>query len=70
MDMSASLAQIEPFVYERTSTQRGSISAEHGLGLMKAEKIHYSKSPEAVSVSILSYCHLHEVCTTAEVPDD
>ncbi|PAN09890.1 hypothetical protein PAHAL_2G056100 [Panicum hallii] len=47
------LAQIEPFVYEWTSAQRGSISAEHGLGLMKAEKIHYSKSPEAVSVSKL-----------------
>ncbi|KAJ1288059.1 hypothetical protein BS78_02G059800 [Paspalum vaginatum] len=44
------LAQIEPFVYEWTSKQRGSISAEHGLGLMKAEKIHYSKSPEAVQL--------------------
>ncbi|TVU41973.1 hypothetical protein EJB05_15537, partial [Eragrostis curvula] len=43
------LAQIEPFVYEWTSAQRGSVSAEHGLGLMKAEKIHYSKSSEAVS---------------------
>ncbi|GJN10052.1 hypothetical protein PR202_ga28111 [Eleusine coracana subsp. coracana] len=48
------LAQIEPFVYEWTSAQRGSISAEHGLGLMKAEKIHYSKSPEAVSLSMVS----------------
>nr|CAB3455894.1 unnamed protein product [Digitaria exilis] len=44
------LAQIEPFVYEWTSAQRGSISAEHGLGLMKAEKIHFSKSPEAVQL--------------------
>ncbi|CAN6209534.1 unnamed protein product [Urochloa humidicola] len=44
------LAQIEPFVYEWTSAQRGSVSAEHGLGLMKAEKIHYSKSPEAVQL--------------------
>ncbi|CAN6222504.1 unnamed protein product [Urochloa humidicola] len=44
------LAQIEPFVYEWTSAQRGSISAEHGLGLMKAEKIHYSKSPETVQL--------------------
>nr|XP_034581615.1 probable D-2-hydroxyglutarate dehydrogenase, mitochondrial isoform X2 [Setaria viridis] len=44
------LAQIEPFVYEWTSAQRGSISAEHGLGLMKAEKIHYSKAPEAVQL--------------------
>ncbi|XAR57934.1 D-2-hydroxyglutarate dehydrogenase [Bertholletia excelsa] len=42
------LAQIEPFVYEWTSKHRGSISAEHGLGLMKANKIHYSKSPETV----------------------
>lgn len=46
----AVLAQIEPFVYEWTSKHRGSISAEHGLGLMKAEKIHYSKSSETVGV--------------------
>lgn len=32
-------AQIEPFVYEWTSQHRGSISAEHGLGRMKAECI-------------------------------
>ena len=30
---------IEPFVYEFTQSKRGSISAEHGLGLMKGEKI-------------------------------
>ncbi|XP_031400845.1 D-2-hydroxyglutarate dehydrogenase, mitochondrial-like isoform X1 [Punica granatum] len=46
----AILAQIEPFVYEWTSKNRGSISAEHGLGLMKANKILYSKSPAAVNV--------------------
>ncbi|XP_057766180.1 D-2-hydroxyglutarate dehydrogenase, mitochondrial isoform X2 [Salvia miltiorrhiza] len=44
------LAKIEPFVYEWTSKQRGSISAEHGIGLMKASKIHYSKSAETVQV--------------------
>lgn len=44
------LAQIEPFVYEWSSNHRGSISAEHGLGLMKANKIHYSKSPETVQL--------------------
>lgn len=44
------LAQIEPFVYEWTSKHRGSISAEHGLGLMKANKIHYSKPPETVQL--------------------
>lgn len=42
-------AQIEPYVYEWTSNHRGSISAEHGLGLMKANKVYYSKSPETVS---------------------
>ncbi|CAA0839247.1 D-2-hydroxyglutarate dehydrogenase-mitochondrial [Striga hermonthica] len=44
------LSKIEPFVYEWTSKQRGSISAEHGLGLVKADKIHYSKSAETVQV--------------------
>eukprot|EP00160_Parvularia_atlantis_P015235 Unigene4250_Nuclearia_a/m.12948 Unigene4250_Nuclearia_a/g.12948 ORF Unigene4250_Nuclearia_a/g.12948 Unigene4250_Nuclearia_a/m.12948 type:complete len:131 (+) Unigene4250_Nuclearia_a:3-395(+) len=34
---------IEPFVYEFTAADRGSISAEHGLGLMKAPYLHYSK---------------------------
>lgn len=43
------LEQIEPYVYEWTSKHRGSISAEHGLGLMKANKIYYSKSPKTVS---------------------
>ncbi|KAJ4714298.1 D-2-hydroxyglutarate dehydrogenase, mitochondrial-like [Melia azedarach] len=44
------LAQIEPYVYEWTSKHCGSISAEHGLGLMKANKIFYSKSPETVQL--------------------
>jgi D-2-hydroxyglutarate dehydrogenase len=39
---------IEPWVYEWTSKVKGSISAEHGLGAMKAEEIGYSKSPIAV----------------------
>ncbi|CAH2076470.1 unnamed protein product [Thlaspi arvense] len=44
------LGLIEPFVYEWTSKHRGSISAEHGLGVMKAEEIFYSKSPETVAL--------------------
>ncbi|KAJ9172725.1 hypothetical protein P3X46_015935 [Hevea brasiliensis] len=44
------LAQVEPYVYEWTSKHRGSISAEHGLGLMKANEIFYSKSHETVQV--------------------
>eukprot|EP00803_Ostreobium_quekettii_P000947 evm.model.scf_12EXC.5 EVM.evm.TU.scf_12EXC.5 scf_12EXC:51191-53645(-) len=41
---------IEPFVYEWTRERRGSISAEHGLGLMKAECIRYSKPEAAVRI--------------------
>ncbi|KAL6060681.1 D-2-hydroxyglutarate dehydrogenase, mitochondrial [Balamuthia mandrillaris] len=42
------LSLIEPFVYDWTARQGGSISAEHGLGLMKRNHIHYSKSAEDV----------------------
>ncbi|KAJ3116468.1 hypothetical protein HK100_001057 [Physocladia obscura] len=40
---------VEPFVYEWVQKNHGSISAEHGLGVMKAPYIGYSKSPEAVA---------------------
>ena len=36
---AAILDRIEPYVYEWTAARRGSISAEHGLGQMKAECI-------------------------------
>jgi len=39
---------IEPFLYEWTSSHRGSISAEHGLGFKKRNFIHFSKSDEAI----------------------
>ncbi|ORX97831.1 hypothetical protein K493DRAFT_280905 [Basidiobolus meristosporus CBS 931.73] len=35
---------IEPYVYEWAAKYSGSISAEHGLGLMKAPYVGYSKS--------------------------
>ena len=41
---------IEPFVYEYTRDEKGSVSAEHGLGVMKAEEIHYSKDRAAVKL--------------------
>lgn len=44
------IKQIEPFVYQWTSEHRGSISAEHGLGVMKAPYLHYSKSPESIEL--------------------
>ncbi|KAJ2395853.1 D-lactate ferricytochrome c oxidoreductase [Coemansia sp. RSA 2603] len=39
----------EPYVYEWVSSHRGSISAEHGVGLMKRDYLGYSKSPEMIS---------------------
>jgi D-2-hydroxyglutarate dehydrogenase len=41
---------IEPFIYEYVGSQRGSVSAEHGLGRMKAEEIGFSKSEGAVQL--------------------
>jgi len=42
------LHAIEPYVYEFTAKDRGSISAEHGLGLMKAPYLSYSKDATTI----------------------
>ena len=42
------LEKIEPYVFEWVAEHKGSVSAEHGLGLMKPHALHYSKSAEAV----------------------
>ncbi|CAE7195956.1 unnamed protein product [Rhizoctonia solani] len=36
-------AALEPFVFELVQSHKGSISAEHGLGLQKTQHLHYSK---------------------------
>jgi len=36
-------AALEPFVYELVQSHNGSISAEHGIGLMKTHALPYSK---------------------------
>lgn len=41
---------LEPFVYEYTSSLRGSVSAEHGIGFLKKKYTKYSKSPEALAL--------------------
>lgn len=41
---------LEPFVYELTAEYNGSISAEHGLGLQKANYLKYSKSDTMISM--------------------
>ncbi|KAJ1849346.1 D-lactate ferricytochrome c oxidoreductase [Coemansia sp. RSA 2611] len=38
----------EPYVYEWVASHRGSISAEHGVGLMKRDYLAYSKSPAMI----------------------
>lgn len=45
---SSLLGALEPYVYEWTAGQRGSISAEHGLGFKKRGVLGYSKPPEAL----------------------
>lgn len=41
---------IEPYVYEIVAENEGSISAEHGLGVMKAPYIGYSKNETSIEV--------------------
>ncbi|GFR77757.1 D-2-hydroxyglutarate dehydrogenase, mitochondrial [Elysia marginata] len=46
----ATMALIEPFIYDWVAQHRGSISAEHGLGLKKRQFIYHSKTPAAVAL--------------------
>ncbi|RPB03468.1 hypothetical protein L873DRAFT_1800560 [Choiromyces venosus 120613-1] len=41
---------LEPFVYEWIQKRRGSISAEHGLGVAKREYVQYSRGETELSV--------------------
>ncbi|KAI0651746.1 FAD-binding domain-containing protein [Trametes meyenii] len=41
-------AALEPFIYELVASYKGSISAEHGIGLMKTHALQYSKSPTSI----------------------
>ncbi|KAJ0405670.1 hypothetical protein ATCC90586_004473 [Pythium insidiosum] len=41
---------LEPFVFEWTANVRGSISAEHGIGLHKPAFLHLSKSASAIEL--------------------
>lgn len=44
------LADLEPWVYEWTAQHNGSISAEHGIGLMKRDYLKYSKTAETIQL--------------------
>jgi FAD/FMN-containing dehydrogenase len=41
---------IEPFVYEWTKKHNGSISAEHGIGLMKKAYLGYSQTEQSIGL--------------------
>ena len=42
---------IEPFIFEITADYGGSISAEHGIGIMKVNEINYNK--DKISLSLM-----------------
>ena len=41
---------IEPFIYQWVSANKGSVSAEHGLGFHKSKYMPYSKSATAIKL--------------------
>lgn len=41
---------VEPYIYELVAKHNGSISAEHGLGLMKAPYVSYSQSKSSIDL--------------------
>lgn len=43
-------AEVGEMVYKWTSENNGSISAEHGIGLLKPQFLHFSKSPVAIDL--------------------
>ena len=42
--------EIEEAIYELVSQRRGSISAEHGIGSLKKEFLHLSRSPAEIAL--------------------
>lgn len=42
---------LEPYIYEVVASLRGSVSAEHGIGAMKTQALHYSK--DEVSIALM-----------------
>lgn len=41
---------LEPFIFEKLRECKGSISAEHGIGLMKAQYLNYTKSDLSIEL--------------------
>ena len=49
-DADAARARVEPLVYGRLQALRGSISAEHGIGLEKKAYLGISRSPQELAL--------------------
>jgi FAD/FMN-containing dehydrogenase len=49
-DHSVPALEIEEAVYRIVSARRGSISAEHGIGSLKKDFLHLSRSPEEIKL--------------------
>jgi D-2-hydroxyglutarate dehydrogenase len=41
---------LEPWVYEQTRKMNGSVSAEHGIGVLKKKYLPLNKTPEALAM--------------------
>lgn len=62
--LPAARSALEPWIYEFVAACNGSVSAEHGLGQMKANAIGYSKSDVAVDVmrAVKSTLDVNGIC--------
>ncbi len=49
-DFMNACKKVNPMVYQVVKNLRGSISAEHGIGLLKKDYLHYSRSLEEISI--------------------
>lgn len=41
---------VDDIVYKRVAELKGSISAEHGIGFLKNNILHYTKSPSSINL--------------------
>ncbi len=62
-DYSLALEQtIEPWIFEYVRSLKGSISAEHGIGVMKPQFLHLAKDRQSIDYLILCDFKYFEFC--------
>src|SRR5690606_353803 len=47
---AADLERLAAVVYEATGAHRGSVSAEHGVGMLRRKYLHHSRTPEEIAL--------------------